>query len=75
MCRMESSLTLPRVVRGAEKLRSGYEVVGLQPTGHGSPGRAGLAVLVGGQSVRLSARLLNERASILSQRVIHPPMG
>ena len=39
MCRMESSLTLPRVVRGAEKLRSGYEVVGLQPTGHGSPGQ------------------------------------
>jgi hypothetical protein len=37
MCRMESSLTLPRVVRGGEKLRSGYEVVGFQPTGHGSP--------------------------------------
>jgi hypothetical protein len=31
MCRMESSLTLPRVVRGAEKLRSGYEIVGLKP--------------------------------------------
>jgi hypothetical protein len=28
MCRMESSLTLPRVVRAAEKLTSGYEVVG-----------------------------------------------
>jgi hypothetical protein len=31
MCRMESSLTPPGVVRGAEKLRSGHEVVGLQP--------------------------------------------
>jgi hypothetical protein len=38
MCRMESSLTLPRVVRGAESLGAGYALVGLQPTGHGSPG-------------------------------------
>jgi hypothetical protein len=29
---MESSLTLPRVVKGAEKLGSGCEVVGVQPT-------------------------------------------
>jgi hypothetical protein len=28
MCRMESNLTLPRVVRGAEKLGSGYGLVG-----------------------------------------------
>jgi hypothetical protein len=33
MCRVESSLTLLRVVRGAEKLRSCCEVVGLQPRG------------------------------------------
>jgi hypothetical protein len=32
MCRMESNLTLLGVVRGAEKLRSGYALVGLQPT-------------------------------------------
>jgi hypothetical protein len=31
MCRMESSLTFPRVVRGAETLVSGCRLVALQP--------------------------------------------
>jgi hypothetical protein len=29
----------PRVVRAAEKLRSGFALVGLQPIGYGSPGQ------------------------------------
>jgi hypothetical protein len=31
MCRMESSLTLLRVVRGAESLRAGYALVAFKP--------------------------------------------
>lgn len=53
MCRMESNLTLLRVVRGAEKLRSGYEVVGLQPTSHGSAGRLASRLSWGDPCVRL----------------------
>ena len=39
MCRMESSFTLLRVAKAAETLVSGYGLVGLQPTGHASPGQ------------------------------------
>src|SRR5947209_8449813 len=38
-CSMESSCTLLRVVKGAESLVAGHALMGLQPTGHGSPGQ------------------------------------